>query len=194
MPGETSLGSETELLGKIQLGDRVFLRQIYERYRSEFGLWVTKNYRCDEDMVADIYQQAFTSLYFNIKEGRLSELTSSIKTYLFAIGKNLIRDHFKISSRRREIMEMAIETDNIDNNIIERYEKSDMKETVKYLLQRIGEPCKTVLELFYLKGFAMDAIAAEMNYKSEQIAAKRKFICLKQMRVLLQETGGTSDI
>ena len=47
--------------------------------------------------------------------------------------------------------------------------------------------------MFYLKGYALDAIAGEMNYKSDQIAAKRKFICLKQMRVLLveaREKGG----
>ena len=186
---ETDLGSNAHLLDKIAGGDRVLLRQIYEEFRSEFGLWITRNYKCDDDMIADIYQQAFTTLYYNIKEGRLTELTSSIKTYLFAIGKNLIRDHYKISSRRKEIMEVAIDTNNIDNKILEQYEQSEMKETVRNLLNTIGEPCKTVLELFYLKGFAMDAIAAEMRYKNEQVAAKRKFICLRQMRELLLQSG-----
>ena len=54
------------------------------------------------------------------------------------------------------------------------------------LLQKIGEPCKTVLDLFYLQGYALDAIAVEMEYKNEQVVAKRKFICLQQMRNLLQ--------
>ena len=185
---ETDLGSNAHLLEKIGGGDRVLLRQLYEEFRSEFGHWITRNYKCDDDMIADIYQQAFTTLYYNIKEGRLTELTSSIKTYLFAIGKNLVRDHYKISSRRKEIMEVAVDTTDIDNNILEHYEQSEMKQTVRSLLNTIGEPCKTVLELFYLKGFAMDAIAAEMNYKTEQVAAKRKFICLKQMRELLLQS------
>ena len=186
---ETDLSSNAHLLAKIAGGDRVLLRQLYEEFRSEFEIWITRNYKCDHDMIADIYQQAFTTLYYNIKEGRLTELTSSIKTYLFAIGKNLLRDHYKVSSRRKEIMQVAIDTNNIDNNILEHYERSEMKETVRNLLNIIGEPCKTVLELFYLKGFAMDAIAAEMNYKTEQVAAKRKFICLKQMRELLLQSG-----
>ena len=194
MTNKPGTDSTPEVIDNIRNGNRQVLRELYEQYRDEFGIWVSRSYNCDEDMIADIYQQSFTTLYYNIKEGKLTRLTSSLKTYLFAIGKNLIRDHFKITSRRQEIMEVAIDTSNIDNGILERYEQSEMKETVKGLLQRIGEPCKTVLELFYLKGFAMDAIAVELNYKSEQIAAKRKFICLRQMRTLLQDNRTAGNI
>ena len=190
---ETDPHSNPDLLKKIMSGDRVLLRKLYEQFRMEFRLWLTRNYQCDDDMIADIYQQAFTTLYYNIKDGRLTELTSSIKTYLFAIGKNLLRDHYKVSTRRREILEVAIDNNNIDFGILEHYEQAEKKETVRSLLSRIGEPCKTVLELFYLKGFAMDAIANEMNYKTEQIAAKRKFICLRQMRELLLESESRSN-
>ena len=190
---ETDPRSNPDLLKKIMSGDRVLLRKLYEQFRVEFGLWLTRNYQCDDDMIADIYQQAFTTLYYNIKDGRLTELTSSIKTYLFAIGKNLLRDHYKVSTRRREILEVAIDDNNIDFGILEHYEQAEAKEKVRSLLSRIGEPCKTVLELFYLKGFAMDAIAHEMNYKTEQIAAKRKFICLRQMRELLLESESRSN-
>jgi RNA polymerase sigma-70 factor (ECF subfamily) len=190
---QTDPHSNPDLLKKIMSGDRVLLRKLYEQFRTEFRLWLTRNYQCDDDMIADIYQQAFTTLYYNIKDGRLTELTSSIKTYLFAIGKNLLRDHYKVSTRRREILEVAIDNNDIDFGILEHYEQAETKETVRSLLSRIGEPCKTVLELFYLKGFAMDAIANEMNYKTEQIAAKRKFICLRQMRELLLESESGSN-
>ena len=197
MNQETSPEGSAVLLTKIRTGDRKFLRQLYEEHRESFGIWINKTYKCDEDMVAEVYQQAFTTLYYNVKEDKLTRLTSSLKTYLFAIGRNLIRDHFKLTTRRQEIMEVAVDTGNIDNGIIDRYEQAAMKETVTILLEKIGEPCKTVLELFYLKGYALDAIAAEMNYKSENIASKRKFICLKQIRELLVEhraNGKTTSI
>ncbi len=184
---ESTQPSTDQLLHQIRKGDRLFLRQLYEENRSAFGVWVTKNYQCDEDMIADIYQQAFTTLYYNVKEGRLVTLTSSIRTYLFAIGKNLIRDHIKITARRQEILEVAVEMNDVDNSIIDRYQQSAVKTTVSMLLNRIGEPCKSVLELFYIKGYALDAIAVEMNYSNENVVAKRKFICLKQMRELLAE-------
>jgi RNA polymerase sigma-70 factor (ECF subfamily) len=184
---ETGQESANKLLAQVKIGERKFLRKLYEEHRNAFGIWISRNYHCDEDMIADIYQQAFTTFYYNVKEGKLTNLTSSLKTYLFAIGRNLIRDHFKIATRRKEIMEVAVDIQHVDNEIISRYEHSALKETVKVLLGRIGEPCKTVLELFYLKGYALDVIASEMNYKSENIVSKRKFICLKQMRDLHSE-------
>ena len=117
---ETSRESGSELLTLIRSGDRQFLRKLYEEHRDAFGVWVARSYKCDDDMIADIYQQAFTTLYLNVKEGKLTSLTSSLKTYLFAIGRNLIRDHFKINIRRQEIMEMAVDTHHIDHGIIDR--------------------------------------------------------------------------
>ena len=191
---DTPQESANDLITRIKIGERQFLQKLYEEHRDAFGVWIRRNYQCDEDMIADIYQQSFTTLYYNVREGKLIKLTSSLRTYLFAIGRNLIRDHFKITARRQEIMEVAVDLQEIDNHIIERYEQSALKDTVKVLLQRIGEPCKTVLELFYLKGYAIEAIAHEMNYKSENIASKRKFICLKQMRDLLSTSRLKSEM
>ena len=186
MPGERIKDSD-DLLMTIKSGDRKFLQQLYQQYRQEFGQWAVKRYNIDEDMIGEIYQQTFIALYYNIKNEKLTTLNSSIKTYLFAIGKNQIRDHFKSGRKWSDSGEMEINTDQLDNSILDQYEQSDMKETVKLLLEKIGEPCKTVLELFYFKQYSMDSIATELDYKSEQIAAKRKFICLKQLRSLLEE-------
>ena len=186
MPGERIKDSD-DLLITIKSGDRKFLQQLYEQYRQEFGQWAIKRYNIDEDMIGEIYQRTFIALYYNIKNEKLTTLNSSIKTYLFAIGKNQIRDYFKSASKLSVAGETEVDIDQLDNSILDMYDQSDMKETVKLLLEKIGEPCKTVLELFYFKHYSMDSIAVELDYKSEQIAAKRKFICLKQLRSLLEE-------
>lgn len=178
---------DQDVLSQIRNGDRTYLRTLYEEQRPEFMVWISKYYQCDDETAAEVYQQAFITMYYNVKDGKLTRLSSSVKTYLFAVGKNLLRDQFKVAKRRQEILEVAVETEELDTGIIEKYEQSGMKDVVRQLLNKIGEPCKTVLELFYFKNYAMDAIAAHMQYKSEQIAAKRKFICLKQMRNLMLE-------
>lgn len=182
------------ILQQIRAGDRRFLQSLYQKYRDEFLLWASKNYQCDNDQAAEVYQQCFITLYYNVKEGKLKALRSSLKTYLFAIGKNLLRDQFKVARRRQQILEISVDTSGIDNSILDKYERSNMKEVVRKLLQQIGEPCKTVLELFYFREFALDAIARHMQYKSQQIAAKRKFICLRQMRTLMLEAQQRGEI
>ncbi|NND32162.1 MAG: sigma-70 family RNA polymerase sigma factor [Saprospiraceae bacterium] len=176
---------EQNTIERIKLGDRVFLKDLYQRHRQEFTTWVKRQYRVDESYAAETYQNAFTALYYNVREGKLQVLTSQIKTYLFAIGRNQLRDRLKSDRKFVDLSEDFEFQGVADHDIMEKYEKSHIKDLVSKLLIKIGEPCETVLKLYYFKHFSMEAIAAHMNYKSEQIAAKRKFICLKQIREIM---------
>ena len=174
------------ILDKVKDGDQKYLKGLYEQYRKEFAQWALKHYNIDDDVAAEIYQRAFIAFYYNVKEGKLTVMNSSLKTYLFAIGKNMLREHFKGESRFVESDEHVLESGEIDNSILEKYEKAEVRRELENLLQRIGEPCKTVLELYYFHNYSLEAIADRMQYKTEQIAAKRKFICLKQLKTMMQ--------
>ncbi|MCB0572745.1 MAG: sigma-70 family RNA polymerase sigma factor, partial [Phaeodactylibacter sp.] len=58
-------------------------------------------------------------------------------------------------------------------------------ELVRRLLDKIGEPCKRLLELIFVHGYVMDAVAEELELPSAGAARKRKFDCLKKMRDLI---------
>lgn len=180
-------GNEDNLLiiDKVRHGDRKFLQELYDRYRREFETWAMRHYSINADEVSDIYQQLFMIFYCNVRDKKLTTLSSSVKTYLFAIGKNLIRTQIK-TAKPDDPLEVHIEAESIDYSIMEHYENLEIKEKVRKLLDRIGEPCKSVLELYYFHSFSLEAIAQRMNYKTEQIVAKRKFICLKQLRSLMK--------
>jgi len=176
-----------KIIETIKSGNRKFLHELYVQYRDEFSLWAMNKYNLDKDLVGEIYQKTFIALYYNIRDEKLLTLHSSLKTYLFAIGKNQIRDHLKDNRKFVDHEDLSVANEALDFGILAEYEASEMKETLNRLMNKIGEPCRTVIELFYFKHYALDAIAKEMAYKTEQIAAKRKFICLKQMKTLLEE-------
>jgi len=178
----------TSTLEEVKKGDRQYLKQLYEKYRKEFGQWAAKHYGVDDDTTAEIYQKTFIAFYYNIKEGKLTQMNSSEKTYLFAIGKNLLREYFRASEKVAEPLELHVNLEDVDCTIFEKYELEDKQKAVRQMLSTIGEPCRTVLEMFYFHDHNLKTIAAAMNYKTEQIAAKRKFICLKQLRSLVSET------
>ena len=54
------------------------------------------------------------------------------------------------------------------------------------LLDRIGEPCRSLLEMVYIKEFVMEAVAENLGLPSEGAARKRKFDCLQKMKELLK--------
>lgn len=175
---------QTNIISSIKAGGEKYLREIYETHRVTFLQWIIKNYSIDEELAAEVYQKAFITFYYNIKEGKLTELSSSIKTYLFAIGKNLVREHFKKS--QKFVDDTQLELQQVDDSITSKYEINEKKQSIKHYLQKIGEPCKTVIELFYFRHYSMEAIAIELGYKDERIAAKRKFICLRQLKELMK--------
>jgi RNA polymerase sigma factor (sigma-70 family) len=180
------LGHENaDVLAIIKSGNRSYLRELYQKHRREFDVWAAKHYKIDSEMAGEVYQQAFITLYYNIQDGKLNDLKSTVKTYLFGIAKNIMRDQFKLAKRFTDPIEENQALEDVDNSVVEKFERAELKELVRKMLNTIGEPCKTVLELYYFQQYSMDSIATELNYKSEQIAAKRKFICLKQLNKMI---------
>lgn len=176
---------QNALLTQIRSGNEQTLERLYDQHRGEFIMWLKKTYGSSEEDAIECYQRAFTAFYYNVKDRKVETLSSTVKTYLFGIGKNVFlkkgRDKFSQSERLddKEFLGGA------DPDIMDHYDMEDKREIVRGLLDRIGEPCKTVLSLFYLKHYSVEAIAAAMNYKSERIVSKRKSICLTQMRKML---------
>ena len=73
------------LLESIAQGDLARFEEAYLSYRDEFIMWANKNYYCDFEESRDIYQATVIQFYENVRSGRLTRLTSDLKTYLFAL-------------------------------------------------------------------------------------------------------------
>ncbi len=187
MKMENSYSNKTKLLEDIQKGDEQLLERLYAQYRSEFIIWAGRRYNCADDTSAEVYQRAFIILYYNIKDGKITELKSSLKTYLFAIAKNVFRERFRDKHNKTSDIEQGAAIQEVDYDIDETYKKEHQKKVVARLLQRIGEPCKTVLHLFFFKNYSVEAIAITMGYKDERVVSKRKSVCLKQLRELMKK-------
>lgn len=176
------------LLHQIKSGDPKLMQRLYNDQRGPFVTWAVQQYRCDEEDAVDIFQRSFTLLYLNIRNDKLTVLTSSLKTYLFSIGKNLFRETFRDKHRQTVTLEDNTEVrEKLDTNILDEYHQSHQKEVVRKLLSRIGEPCKTLLELMFIHGYSTEAVVEEMGYSDERVVRKRKCLCLKKMREMLKE-------
>ncbi|MEO1438375.1 MAG: hypothetical protein AAFV80_22730, partial [Bacteroidota bacterium] len=116
---------QMEMLDQIRGGDQQLLKTLYEEYREAFLAWSLKHYQLDEEEIIEVFQKAFTIFYFNIKEGKLYELSSSLKTYLFGIGKHLYLKKF--SAKKRETVELDDQVihQQLDLSIMDRYRNED---------------------------------------------------------------------
>ena len=118
----------------------------------------------------------------NVKNNKLiPPLKSTLKTYLFGIGKLLyLKKGGTSETWEEEIPDQAVMPE------IEKQSDQEAKAVlVGRLLDRIGEPCKELLTLVYIEENVMEAVAAKMGFPSEGAARKRKFDCLQKLRAMI---------
>ena len=161
------------------------LRQLYSQSREPCISWLIKNYKINSDDAIEIFQISVVILYENICSGKLKKLNSKVTTYLHAIARN------KVYELRRR----CVKVDHLDNTnfIFSQYlvDESDIEdkktleskiEICNKFLNQIGDPCKTLLQLFYFGNKNMSEITTEMGYKNADTTKNQKYKCLKRLQ------------
>lgn len=184
--------NDQEKIDRLKNQDEALCREIYDQYRGDFIQWAWHHYHLDEDELINIYQEAITRLYFNIYSEQLVELKVSLKTYIYAIAKNLIHNHLKKHGRverYEDYLSEELEGFRQDEIVQPEQEISARAQKAREILEHLGEPCKSILRLAYLKKLSNELIAYHLNYKNEETLKVVKSRCLKAIR----EHLGNSD-
>jgi len=126
----------------------------------------------------DIYQEAFIAVWQNIKAGRfVQQKDSSLEAYLFQIAKYKWYDHLKaVKKTSTEPVQDIPFFETLFNEEEENY-----IEKVQHHFEKLGEPCKQVLTLFYFMKQSMTKIAAAFSW-TEATAKNNKYRCLQRLR------------
>ena len=151
-----------------------------------FIRWVQRRYSHTQDEIAEVYQQVFTIFYFNVKEGKFKG-DSAIETYMFGIGKNLIN---KTISKGKQMIESIDDVKEIEvpaESGFTQFDNAHEKQLVKTILDKVGEPCKSILIKYYFDNFTMEAIAENLGYKNAMVVKKKKCECLIKIRETIKE-------
>lgn len=158
------------------------LETIYELYRDDFINWAIRKYACQIEDAKEIFQIAVIIFYENIKKGKIIALNSSLKTYLFAIGKNKILENH----RKKEFLLGFDDTFEINLATVHEANFTEKQyEQVEIALGSIGQPCQGLLIGFYYQRLNLKELSERLDYKNEQSAKNQKYKCLKRLRALV---------
>jgi len=176
--------NNNDVIHKIKSGDKAALEEVYIKYRPEFIGWMTSVHKVSLGDAKELYQQSVLVLYENIVNGKLMEMNSNIKTYLYAVGKN------KFSELKRHWNRNVAEMDDTmpDHSAFEEAERMDLLVNFsEKALALLGNPCKELLELYYYHRKSMVEIAEILGYKGEASARNQKYKCLLRLKDIFQE-------
>jgi len=178
--------NQDEIIQKIKSGGQTELGLVYEEYREEFIRWAIKEYKCSMDDSQDIYQLTILIFYDNIRQGKLEHLVSSVKTYLFGIGKNVVRENMRKEKRYVPISKEKWLKENLIDEPSDPIDESAF-DRAKNALAKLGQPCQRLVELFYYEKKSIPDITLEMNYKNPETAKNQKCKCMARLRKLFEQ-------
>lgn len=164
------------------------LKQFYESYRNDFMAFARKYTSAEED-VLDVYQDTVIAFYENVSREKIKTLRSSLKTYLFSIGKYKLIDHLKRKGKTISSDDPEYSRELIDDSVEEKIQLNEQQTQLKQALNQLGEQCRDLLLLFYYRRYSIDAIREEMNYKNDNVVKAHKSRCMKKLRTLFKENN-----
>jgi RNA polymerase sigma factor (sigma-70 family) len=174
----------TDWIQKIKTNENVALKEIYQQYRGDCVHWLKQKFNCSDDDAIEIFQMSVIIMYDNIVSGKLTTLTSSIKTYITAIAQNKAMELI----RSRKHLANDINTDSLCITYVyqenEHELESELIQAATRCLDDMGDPCKSLLTHYYYMGRSMDEITAIMNYKNADTTKNQKYKCLKRLQTM----------
>ena len=174
--------SDNWLLDRIRAGDEKALTILYRDNKRAVAAFTLRNSGTLED-ADDLLQEAVIILWEKVNGGTF-EHTAKLSTFIFAIVRNLwLR---RLARRRKEIpqdMEADIQAD--VSSPLDDLIQSENAEAVKNALERLGNPCKQLLLLYYWQKLSMEAIAQQMGFAGADTVKSKKYQCKKALERLL---------
>lgn len=171
-------------LQKIQNGNREILLRCYTEYQSEFKAFIYSKFpQITVEECREIWQETMVTCYDQALSGKLNSLSATLKTYLFAIGKNKCREHLRSKQRNAAPIEGNTEKLAAESGA----EQSDRQRMLTRILNELKEDDRKVLKLYYLFGMSMSDLAEEMGLKNDAVAKKKKHFALKRAKEMLKK-------
>lgn len=171
---------EKQLLVGLAGNDKKAIESIYrENYTVIQGFVLNNNGSVDD--ARDIFQEAMIVLYEKALSGTF-ELHCQIKTYMYSVCRRLWLKRLQHDQKFTTKVENLLETVHVEEELEDHEKKNTDFMIMESAMNKIGEPCKSLLDAYYLQKKSMQDIASEFGYTNADNAKTQKYKCLVRLK------------
>ena len=178
----STLEHEKQLLEGLAANDRQVIEAIYRENYPMVQAFILNN-SGNGDEARDIFQEAMIVLFEKAVSGSF-ELNCQLKTYMYSVCRRLWLKRLQQLQRYGSLVENVEETIAVEEDL-EMHEKYNtdlvLMETA---MNKIGEPCKSLLDAYYIQKKNMQEIATDFGYTNADNAKTQKYKCLLRLKKL----------
>lgn len=133
-----------------------------------------------EQEAKDVYQECLIAFYERVRQPGFT-LTCKIKTYLYAVCRRLWLKRLSEKKRFPDIAPGEV-FPQIEEEMAEIEESEKKFMFIGKSLDNLGEPCRSIIEDFYVRDLSMDDIRDKHGYTSAENAKNQKYKCLQRLK------------
>ena len=173
---------EIALLEGLAKNDRQAIETIYKKhYNMVQSLIINNNGSVDD--ARDIFQEAMIVLYEKAKSGTF-ELNCLLKTYLYSVCRRLWLKRLQQQQKMVPDINGLEEMIPVEEEIDQHGQRSSAYQMMEKAMMNLGEPCRSLIDAFYLQKKSMTDIASFFGYTNADNAKNQKYKCLMRLKKL----------
>ncbi|MFT3822456.1 MAG: sigma-70 family RNA polymerase sigma factor [Chitinophagaceae bacterium] len=174
--------TEIALLKDLARNDRDAVKTIYQQHYKMVQALIVNNNGTQDD-AQDIFQEAMIVLYEKAKSGTF-ELNCQLKTYIYSVCRRLWLKRLQQQQKFFPELNGLADTVPVEEDV-EGHSQLNMElHLMEKAMQHLGEPCRSLLEAFYLQKRKMTDIASHFGYTNADNAKNQKYKCLARLKKL----------
>ena len=181
------------IVSEIRKKNEVALRELYKTHYPMIVHLVCSNSGTEQE-AKDVYQEAVMAFYERVQQPAFV-LTCKIKTYLFAVARRLWLKKLAEKKRFNGSIDEVETFLGVEDEMADIHEKERRLKRMGSSLDGLGEPCRSIIEDFYVKDFSMEDISAKFGYTNADNAKNQKYKCLMRLKKIFfdQYKNGNSN-
>jgi RNA polymerase sigma factor (sigma-70 family) len=173
--------TDDQFISGLKANNNEILKALYKKYY-HLVLKLVVNNSGNSDLAQDLYQETIIAVYENVQKPQF-QLNCQLQTYIYSIAKRLWLKQLKKNSNTYLFKEEE-ENDLVDvtEDVGFHLEKENNILKMNTSLDLLGEPCKTLIQDFYVNKKSMDEIAEKFGYTNADNAKTQKYKCLQRLK------------
>lgn len=180
--------SESEWVSKLKSNENQTLKEIYTKYRVSFTDQLKRKYLIQDEEAKEIFQLCMIVFYDNVMTNKLTSLQVNLKSYLMGIAHNKIYELYRAEQKtKKSKLAFSSMLDSIvsKENEVDELKDSRLKQIID-AIQHIGDPCRSILQMFYYQNKSIREITSHFNYKNENTTKSLKYKCIQRIKKHIQ--------
>ncbi len=173
---------ELEVFRAVGNNDKAAIEAVYKENYSLIQHFVISN-NGSEDDARDVFQEAMMVLYEKSKLPEF-ELTCQIRTYLYSVCRRLWLKKLQQNRRIESQVELFEKVVPVEEDLEDHEKMNHQYQIMRTAMGKIGEPCKSLIEAFYVHRKNMLEIAGFFGYTNADNAKNQKYKCLVRLKKL----------